>query len=662
MGTTLKSIRYLIVLFLLSWNLLQGQSEYKFNESAEKKFIDAIKAYERKAYTSAALSFENLINSPVHQRITASYIMLGKTYLRLNQPEKTIYSVKTFLHQYPKSKYVEAANYTLGIAYSEIKNYEEAVSAFLTTLELTNDSNTSRRALSHLEQIIIEKISQPTLSSLISKQTNHENRILLKLLLASKQYRLAEFNKAKKTLESLIREGVDTKYHDKIKSFAQKLEKGFEIKIGVLLPLMKSQPASPFREIGEELLNGIQFAVDEFNSRDDTDIRIVLEVIDTERNLEKAANAVKSLSNRKDLLAIIGPVFSNEVQSCAPLADEYQIPLITPTATANGLAATSVFTFQMNPDFITRGKLMATFAIKDLGLVNLAVISPNEPSNKSMAESFMSEVRKLGGNVIAIEWYQKGSTDLSNEFKNLRKIGLASVNEPMVSFGSRFTTEDKIVILKAGAEPRLVDSLLNAGGSIGINRLFGKRGKHIADSLNLKYYLPSTRVDSMDIPVNSIHGIFFPVSSSEEISTILPQLSYYNIRTQILGSSEWYDERELHKNAVDAEGSIIFTESFLDYRIKVVSDFILKFQQKKGTQPTNNCLFGYDAMVLIIKEIKQGSLTRERLRLSLSRVKGFQGVRSKITLQNQRVNSELQIIKYLNGKIIKIGEVSVQAN
>ncbi|MFH2003504.1 MAG: ABC transporter substrate-binding protein [Bacteroidota bacterium] len=662
METTVKSINYFILLLLLGWNSLQGQSQFKFNDVAEKKFLAALREYEHKDYADAALSFENLVSSPFHQRTTASGVMLGKTYLRLNQHEKTISFLKKFLLQYPHSRYVDGALYTLGIAYSENGSYEDAAYAFLTTMEITNDSKTSRRALSRLEQIVVEKIPEQKILSLITKQTNQENRILLKLLLTSKQYKSAEFIKAKSTLEPLIKEAVDSKYRDKVNTLVKKLEREYEIKIGVLLPLMKSLPASPFREIGEELLKGIQFAVDEFNSRDDTDFKIVLEVIDTERNVDKAANAVKNLSNKKDLLAIIGPVFSNEVQACVPIADEYRIPLITPTATANGLASAGEFVFQTNPDFNTRGRAMATFAIKDLGLVNLAVVSPNEPSNKSMTESFILEAHKLGGNVIAVEWYQKGVSDLSDQFKNLREIGLTSANEPMISFGSKFTTEDKIKVIKAGAEPRLVDSLLNIGGCVGINSLFGKRGKRIADSLNLKYYLPSTRIDSMDIPVNSIHGIFFPVSTSEEIGIILPQLSYYNIRTQVLGSSEWYDERKLEQNAVYANGSIFFTESFVDYQLKVVSDFLRRFQKQVGDQPTNNCLFGYDAMSLIVKEIKQSSITREKLKLSLSRVKGFQGVHSKINLQNQRVNSELQILKYLNGNIIKIGEVSVSGN
>jgi len=64
-------------------------------------------------------------------------------------------------------------------------------------------------------------------------------------------------------------------------------------------------------ECGEEMLNGIKLATDEHNQ--DAMPKVRLEVRDTERDAGVAAREISLLCAESQIIAIVGPVFSNEV-------------------------------------------------------------------------------------------------------------------------------------------------------------------------------------------------------------------------------------------------------------------------------------------------------------------------------------------------------------
>jgi len=65
-------------------------------------------------------------------------------------------------------------------------------------------------------------------------------------------------------------------------------------------------------------------------------------------------------------------------------------------------------------------------------------------------------------------------------------------------------------------------------------------------------------------------------------------------------------------------------------------------------------LFGYDAMKLLLSVIAQGNKTRKQINDALEKVKSYDAIKSKISLDYNRVNSELNILSY-DGKLIRVG-------
>jgi ABC-type branched-subunit amino acid transport system substrate-binding protein len=654
----MRSCVKIFCLLLITINL-HSQEIPRFEKDVEGRFDEALTYFQKHNYSKAKISFDDLIKGNIHQRTTASYLMLGKVYWHLNDFQNGISILKSFLDKFPESNYVDDAYYTHGLNFFGLENYSQACIAFINALESTSNPTLSHRAISHLDLLTKKYLTVEQLTAILKHFENLESKNLVNILLAQKYYYLDDVRKSKNILEPIIKSKTISKHFAKANSVWRMLSEKLIVKIGCLLPLMQHDIGSSYKEIGQDILRGIQIGADEFNTKSEPGYKVELDLRDTEKDPKTAAKELARLAKDKDIAAVIGPVFSNEAQSCAEVSKVNKIPMLSPTATGNEIASISGYAFQANPDFINRGRAMAIYAVKELGLINLAVISSDEPSSRTIAESFISEVRKIGGTVVDTEWYQKGATDLSDQLKKIRKVGLTQAAEPVLSFTSKISQKEKMKMIRAGANLRQLDSLIELNGSVGVNKLFGKRGKYIADSLKLKYSVPTVNVDSINIPVNSVHGIFIPISAAEEIGVLTSQIYFYNIKTQILGTSEWYDEIELDQHAVYTDGTIFLSEFFIDNSQPKVAEFLSEYSKKFNKTPSRYSFFGYDASSLILDQLKTGAITRETILARLSSIKSYIGLHSKISLSSRRINSELHILKYVNGSIIKIGEVNV---
>ena len=67
------------------------------------------------------------------------------------------------------------------------------------------------------------------------------------------------------------------------------------------------------------------------------------------------------------------------------------MPVISPTATVNFLAQNNPYVFQLNPTYDIRGRVMAKFAMKEMGMKNFIILS-EDTYGKNYAESFKNEV------------------------------------------------------------------------------------------------------------------------------------------------------------------------------------------------------------------------------------------------------------------------------
>jgi hypothetical protein len=246
---------------------------------------------------------------------------------------------------------------------------------------------------------------------------------------------------------------------------------------------------------------------------------------------------------------------------------------------------------------------------------------------------------------------------LREQFLALRRT--VAKGEVIVSFAGKMSKEEIHRMIRAGASPHLVDSLLKTKGLISVARLFGKDGKHIADSLNLKTRSHPFQRDDLEVPITGLDCLLLPVTSSEKIAEVASQAVYYNLKTQILGSPEWNDISQLESQRRYTDGVIFTSESFFeqDSAMKVFEkDFVSKMQRPISKY----VLSGYDCMSMLLSRIAGGAVTRENLQRALSATKSFRGKAMTISFGATRVNSSVHILKYSKNGIAKIGTVNLK--
>ena len=189
--------------------------------------------------------------------------------------------------------------------------------------------------------------------------------------------------------------------------------------LGVILPVFSKDTAFSHVEPAVEILEGIKFAVSEYNTRNNNKIGLLIR--DSERNTEKIKEIKEEFENIKSIKAIIGPVYSDEVKTTLELFKNSDIPIISPTATENDLTTVYPNFFQANPSFILRGKIMAQYIYFVENKKKLAILSPDSGYSTTLSTAFKNEFVSLGGKIIIDLTYSGNSYDLSPQISKLQE-------------------------------------------------------------------------------------------------------------------------------------------------------------------------------------------------------------------------------------------------
>jgi ABC-type branched-subunit amino acid transport system substrate-binding protein len=655
----LRSAFAILVTLFIGHVFIVAQEAVRYSDEAEKIFLEGVQRFELKDFDGANEDFARIIAQySFSQRGSAAYLMEAKSLFHLRRYDESVQLLTSFLEANPQSRYLADAHFTLGLDYYLAHRYEPAAGEFLKVLDFTKEGTLVSEAQPLLESISSEHLDAPAINRLYGIAVSPEARFLLAFKLSEKYISAGRPEQVRDVLGPLVSQYPNSIYAARARELLRLFGNEPMVKIGAVLPLFLDSKEQSVKEIGAEMLQGIQYAIDE--ARKKSGVWIDLQYLDSEADPTGAMEAVRTLSDDRDVVAIIGPVYSAEVNASASVADEKAVPLVSPTANANGLASLGPYIFQANPDFDLRGRASARYAMQHLGLRTFAVLAPSDSYGKLMAESFLDEVARLGGTIIGTEWYQRGATDLQDQFMAIRRAARIEESEPVVSFAGNLPPTEITKFLDAGVPRRLLDSLLTHQAKIGVSDILGNNGKHIADSLGIATVKDLLEPDSLDYPITTIDGFYLPIADPEDIGILSSQLVYYNFKTHVLGTGDWYNPVELDANRRYLDGIIFDSDTYVDPSDSSYTKFFDGFYEKTNTRPTKNTLFGYDTAELLISVISKGAVTREEIRLALGQVRDFRGLHSLISFNQQRVNSALNVLRYQGGEVKKLDDVIVR--
>lgn len=179
-------------------------------------------------------------------------------------------------------------------------------------------------------------------------------------------------------------------------------------------------------ESGRATVNAAELAAQEVNAAGGLELGgqkhpIELMVKDTQSNPEEAVRVAQTLINQKNVVAIVGPQYSRYAIPVARLAEQSQIPMISPRSTNPETTKGKRFVFRANFIDTLQGEVIAHFASKDLKAKRAAVLYDiASPYNQGIADVFRQVFTQKGGSVVAFESYTTGEQDFTVQLEKIR--------------------------------------------------------------------------------------------------------------------------------------------------------------------------------------------------------------------------------------------------
>ena len=635
----------------------QQEQEVYFNQLSEEYFLLGMRQYSQKDFKPALQSFQHSITSfPMNHRITAAMVMEAKTQYALKNFTEASILCDSIISQFPATLYREDVLFTRGMCFYNLSLYQRTFTEMLKIYSIAQQRLNKEHSYRVLEHISTEFFSEQQIEAAITDSTRPELKNLFLVILAEKYFQSGNSGEAKSRIERIDRTIADQSLQYRVNRLLSQIEKGNLVRIGVLLPILKTSAIETReKKIAAEVLEGIQMAVSNYEERMiPGQVSMELDVRDSEKDSSTIYSIVSEWSKNNSISGIIGPVFSNETIAAAKIAQVHSIPIITPTATDEGISSIGKYVFQANSTNGAKGKTLAQYAVSVLGVKNIAVLGSAVQSSMIQADSFIVEAKRLGANIVLDRRFQRTESDLRSYIRAIRSAAFNLRPDYVISLKGKVNVgEVTRKLVSAGIKFSFIDSVNATTGIINLTPIFGENAQKTVDSLKLPAKRTFLYLDSLNYPVTSIELVYCPISNSHEIGVLTSQLTFYNIKTILLGSGDWNDANELDLNKRYAEGVIFGSDRWIE-RDEKTTRLFSKYSQKYGKQISDNVLLGYDAMSLLISQFYDGILSREQLSDSLGNIVEFQGIRNLISLKTERVNNTLHILQFKNGVVSKL--------
>ncbi len=413
----------LLALIIISWSLAYSQeiSQQEINN----QFNSAVTLFNSGKYDEALVGFNKIIiDYKYNSKTTASEFFKTKIYFELNQYNQFKYAAEQFFEAYPKSKYVDEMRLLITKYYIQIANYYNALREILFIIEKTNSSAYELKAREIGEGISAKYLNETQLERLKLSFSSSEVKSYALLQQGKYLIRDGDISAAKNKFEELTSsypESVEYNEAKELMNISFSSEPTTTV-IGVMLPLEMNSAGEYTNQPAVEILEGIKFAVDEFNKlRND---KIGLLIRDTKKDVNQIKIIKEEFTSLNSIIAILGPIFSNEVRAALEEFDDYDIPIISPTATDDDLTTISHNFFQANPSFSVRGKVMAQYVFFVENKRIVSVINSIESYSPILAASFTEEFEALGGRVLKKETFKNDNTDFSEPISKIYEDSL----------------------------------------------------------------------------------------------------------------------------------------------------------------------------------------------------------------------------------------------
>ena len=199
------------------------------------------------------------------------------------------------------------------------------------------------------------------------------------------------------------------------------------IKVGEFASLTGKEAA-----FGQSSHKGTLLAIEELNATGGV-LGRQFELI-TEDNQSKqgeSATIVKKLISRDQVIALLGEVASGRSLEAAPIAQNYKIPMISPSSTNPKVTEMGSYIFRVCFIDPFQGTAMAKFGKDTLHLKKIALLtSVSSPYSVGLAKYFKETFAKIGGEITIEQKYSEGDKDFKAQLTAIKAANVDGIFVP----------------------------------------------------------------------------------------------------------------------------------------------------------------------------------------------------------------------------------------
>ena len=608
--------KYILVAFFL--NICSGQNWVQ-NQRTEKLFKEAVSTYNSGRYATTETILNKIIALNYKSFNEKSLLLLLKSQVALNKSDVAKQTAKTFFSKYPRSPFLKHAMESIGDLFVNNSNYESAYKMYVRSKNLSNNNTYKIKINSKLLKLIKINLSIKFIDELLIMETDLSSTNIHYLAIAFSQIMNGTPDSAALTLAKIDPTFLPDMFSDLFEFLLRESYKPASpvMMIGLALPLSGSNSES-----GQAFLEGFKRG-DNLNLYGKKSISILAR--DTRSNDIETIKIVSEFEKIEQLTAIVSPV--NEILSLSILSalKNSDIPIILTNKQNGDLSLINDKTFFLNSDYATEGIVAAQYAINHLGLDSIAIIAPANKNIEMQVDAFVREVDRLGGKIVATEWYSGEPKNLKRQFSFLRQVGF------------RLEEKENEFDDALGMEIDSLDALFD----VSVDDFFD-----LPEPKTKKM----TSSDSSKVVLSAIQAIYIPINF-HDLEFIGPQIPMYNLDAKIIGNSSWKQLDILTKENIGPhlKGMSIVSSAILPQLDS------LTIESKELDDYQN----GFNTSRLLTS-INLSEISRTSLKKSLSEIvfndKGYSYIPSKV---NKNMNSAFQLIGFNGKKFIKEGVISI---
>ncbi|MEX2574781.1 MAG: ABC transporter substrate-binding protein [Balneolaceae bacterium] len=369
------------------------------SESRGQSFDEGLEYYQQEQYEEALEIFRQLDNSE------QALLYTGKSYLALGEYMKAGIYLRHIAESDIENISIEAY-YTLALNEFRLKNFRNSLEILHRIASGNNRTgiqasatgfyNTLLRYLTDNQRFDLfwQTTNAGIRHDLVRSAVGHTDYSMLEAMMKELE-KLSGITGQSSEIRSLRDEiGSRESYVRSPKHYP--VPEGTVYPIGVALPSFETD--KPEFAISRNLYFGIMLAAEEFNS-DNSEKKVFLRFRDTHADPDSIPGVMNELIWNERTDAILGPLFSESAERMSSLAENYEIPILTPLANSDEINTGHNYTFQLNPTFSVHGEAMARFAVNEMNLDTLAVMVEQNSLGRSSALAFRREAERLGAYV-----------------------------------------------------------------------------------------------------------------------------------------------------------------------------------------------------------------------------------------------------------------------